>query len=163
MAYMHIRWLVQMFSSNVQMFSARIAMLNGAPVIIVFNCLNIDICWEANYTTCVYFGNHAVWCRVVCYCGYVPYVYFRELVIYSWNKSSFTSPCFMVVQLVTLTSTIASFRQHDIVVVLGNGEVPTRREVAWSQPRRGLQTDRQTDIQLYLTMAVSEDTKQINW
>ena len=45
---------------NVQMLSARIAMLNVAPVIIVFNYLILDIGWEANKTMCVYFGNHAV-------------------------------------------------------------------------------------------------------
>ena len=45
---------------NVQMLSARIAMLNVAPVIIVFNYLILDIGLEANKTMCVYFGNHAV-------------------------------------------------------------------------------------------------------
>ena len=39
------------------MLSARIAMLNGAPVIIVFNYLILDIGWEAKKTMCVYFGS----------------------------------------------------------------------------------------------------------
>ena len=60
------------------MLSARIAMLNGAPVIIVFNYLILDIGWEVKKTMCVYFGNHAVWRRVVCYCSYIHLMFLLE-------------------------------------------------------------------------------------